>query len=91
MCTQQYRSIVIAQPNRRSSLRDLVINFMPHQDKLYHLGISARVSRSTVPKAEKRRVDTIFISVPDMPRQSNYPLLPVHRCPAKRPDLFQVH
>ena len=54
-CSQQYRAMAIAQLNRRSSLRDLVICLKAHQDKLYHLGLSGGISRSTLADANEKR------------------------------------
>ena len=54
-CSQQYRAMSIAQLNRRSSLRDLVICLQAHQDKLYHLGFSGGISRSTLADANENR------------------------------------
>ena len=53
MCTQQYHAMAIAQLNQLSGPRDLVICFMPHQDKLYHLALSADISRNTLAKANE--------------------------------------
>ena len=54
-CSQQYRAMSITQLNRRSSLRDLVICLQAHQDKLYHLGFSGGISRSTLADANENR------------------------------------
>lgn len=54
-CSHQYRAMSIAQLNRRSSLRDLVICLQAHQDKLYHLGLSGGVHRNTLAKANENR------------------------------------
>ena len=54
-CSQQYRAMAIAQLNRRSSLRDLVVCLRAHQGKLYHLGLPAGISRSTLADANKSR------------------------------------
>ena len=55
MCTQQYRAMAVAQLNRRSSLRDLVICLRAHQEKLYHLGLVGGIFRSTLAKANEKR------------------------------------
>ncbi len=47
--------MAIAQLNRRSSLRDLVVCLRTHHDKLYHLGLPGGVSRSTLAKANENR------------------------------------
>ena len=54
-CSQQYRAMAVAQLNRRSSLRDLTICLKAHQDKLYHLGLSGGISRSTLADANENR------------------------------------
>ena len=54
-CSQQYRAMAIAQMNRRSSLRDLVICLRAHPEKLYHLGFSSGISRTTLAKANENR------------------------------------
>ena len=54
-CAQQYRAMAVAQLNRRSSLRDLVICLRAHQGKLYHLGLSGGISRNTLAKANENR------------------------------------
>ncbi len=54
-CSQQYRAMAIAQMNRRSSLRDLVICLKAHREKLYHLGLPAGISRSTLADANANR------------------------------------
>ena len=54
-CSQHYRAMAIAQLNRRSSLRDLVICLRAHGDKLYHLGLSGGIHRNTLAKANERR------------------------------------
>ena len=36
-CSQQYRAMALAQLNRRSRLRELVVCLCAHQDKWYHL------------------------------------------------------
>lgn len=54
-CSQQYRSMTIAQLTRRDSLRDLVVCLRAHESKLYHLGLSGGISRSTLAKANENR------------------------------------
>ena len=54
-CAQQYRAMAVAQLNRRSSLRNLVICLRSHRDKLYHLGLSGGVYRNTLAKANEKR------------------------------------
>ena len=54
-CSQQYRAMAVAQLNRRRSLRDLVICLRAHEEKLYHLGLSGGISRSTLAKANENR------------------------------------
>ena len=54
-CSQQFRAMAIAQLNRRSSLRDLVVCLRAHRDKLYHLGLSGGIARNTLAKANENR------------------------------------
>ena len=51
--TQKYRAIAVAELNRRSSLRDLIIYLRVHQEKLYHLGLSGGISGNTLAKANE--------------------------------------
>ena len=54
-CSEQYRCMAIAQLTHRESLRDIEIGLRAHNSKLYHMGISRGVSRSTLAVANKVR------------------------------------
>lgn len=47
--------MAFAQLTYRESLRDIETCLRAHQDKLYHLGIRGRVSRSTLADANEQR------------------------------------
>ena len=49
-----------AQFTRREGLRDLVVCLNSHSTKLYHAGLSQRVSRSTLADANERRDSQLF-------------------------------
>lgn len=54
-CLDQYLCMAFAQLTGRESLRDIEVCLRAHQAKLYHLGIRARVSRSTLADANEQR------------------------------------
>lgn len=54
-CQDQFRCMAFAQLTYRDSLRDTVTCLNAQQAKLYHMGIRARVSRSTLADANERR------------------------------------
>ena len=47
--------MAIAQLNRRSSLRDLVICLRAHREKWYHIGLAGGIFRNTLAKANENR------------------------------------
>ena len=52
-CWDQYLCMAFAQLTYRDSLRDIEACLRAVQPKLYHLGIRARVARSTIAKILK--------------------------------------
>jgi len=54
-CLDQYLCLAFAQLTYRESLRDIEACLRAVQEKLYHMGIRGRVSRSTLAEANERR------------------------------------
>ena len=54
-CQDHYRSMAFAQLTYRESLRDIEACLRTQHHKLYHMGIGAGVSRSTLAEANERR------------------------------------
>lgn len=54
-CQDQYRSMAFAQLTYRESLRDIEACLQAQSNKLYHMGIRSRVSRSTLADANEKR------------------------------------
>ena len=54
-CTDQYLCMAFAQLAYRESLRDIEACLRAQQHRLYHMGIRARVSRSTLADANEHR------------------------------------
>jgi transposase len=54
-CMDQYLCIAFAQLTYRESLRDIEACLRSRKEKLYHLGIRGRVSRSTLAEANEKR------------------------------------
>lgn len=54
-CLDQYFTMAFAQLTYRESLRDIEISLRAHQSKLYHMGIGAKIARSTLADANERR------------------------------------
>jgi hypothetical protein len=54
-CWHQFLCLVFGQLTHRESLRDLVTCLQAHQSKLYHLGLTKGVSRSTLADANEQR------------------------------------
>ena len=54
-CLDQYLCMAFAQLTYRESLRDIEACLRAHKDKLYHMGIRGRISRSTLADANERR------------------------------------
>jgi hypothetical protein len=54
-CWQQFLAVVFAQLTFRASLRDIEACLSAAPEKLYHMGFSAPVARSTLADANERR------------------------------------
>ena len=54
-CWHQFLSLSFGQLCHRESLRDLVVCLRAHQNKLYHLGLTQGISRSTLADANEQR------------------------------------
>ena len=54
-CFDQFRCMAFAQLTYRESLRDIEACLRAQKSKLYHMGIQARVSRSTLAEANEKR------------------------------------
>jgi IS4 transposase len=54
-CWHQFLSLSLGQLTHRESLRDLVTCLQAHENKLYHLGLTKGISKSTLADANERR------------------------------------
>ena len=54
-CLDQYLCMAFAQITYRESLRDIEICLRTQEQKLYHMGIRGKVSRSTIANANEQR------------------------------------
>jgi len=54
-CWHQFLSLSFGQLTHRESLRDIITCLQAHQHKLYHLGLTQGVSRSTLADANEQR------------------------------------
>ena len=54
-CLDQFRAMAFAQMTYRESLRDIEACLRSQASKLYHMGIRAKVSRSTLAEANEKR------------------------------------
>lgn len=54
-CWHQFLCLSFGQLTHRESLRDIVVCLQAHEPKLYHLGLSKGVSRSTLADANEQR------------------------------------
>lgn len=54
-CWHQFLGLSFGQLTHRESLRDIVSCLQAHQSKLYHLGLSKGISRSTLSDANEQR------------------------------------
>ena len=59
-CWHQFLSMSFGQLAQKQSLRDTVLCLNSHENKLYHLGISHGVSRSTLSEANENRDYRIY-------------------------------
>jgi hypothetical protein len=62
-CLDQYRCMAFAQLTYRESLRDIEVCLRAQKNKLYHMGIRGRVSRSTLADANEKRSWKIYESL----------------------------
>ena len=62
-CWDQYLTMAFAQLTYRESLRDIEACLRAMADKLYHMGIRGRVSRSTLADANERRDWRIYAAL----------------------------
>ena len=54
-CLEQFLCLAFAQLTYRESLRDIEACLRAQRDKLYHMGIRSRISRSTLADANEVR------------------------------------
>jgi hypothetical protein len=54
-CWHQFLSLSLGQLTHRESLRDLITCLKAHQNKLYHIGLTKGISRSTLADANEQR------------------------------------
>lgn len=54
-CQDQYRCMAFAQLTYRESLRDIEACLKAQSNKLYHMGIHAKIARSTLAEANEKR------------------------------------
>ena len=59
-CWHQFLSMSFGQLTQRESLRDIVNCLQAHEEKLYHLGLTQGVKRSTLAEANERRDYRIY-------------------------------
>ena len=59
-CWNQLLTLMFGQLSNRQSMRDLIAVLEAHQSKCYHLGVSKRVTRSNLAKANEERDYRIF-------------------------------
>lgn len=59
-CWNQLLTLMFGQLSNRQSMRDLIAALEAHQSKCYHLGVSKRVTRSNLAKANEERDYRIF-------------------------------
>lgn len=55
-CWHQFLCLSFGQLTHRESLRDVILCLQAHQSKLYHLGLSKGVSRTTLADANETRL-----------------------------------
>jgi hypothetical protein len=63
-CLEQFLCLAFAQLTYRESLRDIEACLRAQSDKLYHMGIRSRISRSTLADANEGRDWRIYASWP---------------------------
>jgi hypothetical protein len=79
-CWDQFLCMAFAQFTYRESLRDIEACLRSSPDKLYHMGIRGRVSRSTLADANESHDWRIFadfaqILIPSVPNSNSAPML----------------
>src|SRR5271169_5393164 len=62
-CAEQFRVMAFAQLTYRESLRDIEVCLAAQAGKLYHMGISAAVARSTLADANESRDWRIYLEL----------------------------
>lgn len=64
-CQDQYRCMAFAQLTYRESLRDIEACLRAQRNKLYHMGIRAPVSRSTLADGKLHDVNALDLLIPE--------------------------
>src|SRR4030065_1980839 len=62
-CWDQFIAMAFAQLSGRDSLRDVDACLSPHREKLYHVGMRGKISRSTLADTNERRDFRIYEKV----------------------------
>jgi hypothetical protein len=62
-CWDQFIAMAFAQLSGRESLRDIEACLSSHREKLYHVGMRGKISRSTLAEANERRNFRIYEDV----------------------------
>jgi hypothetical protein len=62
-CWDQFIAMAFAQLSGRESLRDIEACLSSHREKLYHVGMRGKISRSTLSDANERRDFRIYEEV----------------------------
>src|SRR3970040_2020491 len=62
-CWDQFIAMAFAQLSGRESLRDIEACLSPHREKLYHVGMRGKISRSTLADTNERRDFRIYEKV----------------------------
>ncbi len=62
-CWDQFIAMAFAQLSGRESLRDIEACLFSHREKLYHVGMRGKISRSTLAEANERRDFRIYENV----------------------------
>ena len=66
-CLDQFLCMAFAQMTYRESLRDIEACLRAQQNKLYHMGIRAKISRSTLAEANEKRDWRIYADFAQLP------------------------
>src|SRR3990172_5962703 len=62
-CWDQFIAMAFAQLSERESLRDIEACLSSHREKLYHVGMRRKISRSTLADTSERRDFRIYEEV----------------------------